>query len=732
MKFSWKIFFITFLIIITSFGAGGFLLINTVFTNTLNNRIDSAKKNNNYITTALSVYADNNLPTYGNLEYLRVSAIGFAKQIAGNSDSKIKIGSINELSFSAENEFAHGMSVNSRKSRVVTENKKYYIQTISKIQLVTKSCYIETVDNITSVYSDRDMYCTIYQFILIGVALFASILLVIFSKLLTRPLVKLKDASKEVAEGNFNMRVKESHGITSSTEITELSQSFNTMADYVEDYIEQLKLATQNRDNFIADFTHELKTPLTSVIGYADMLRSYEMEPKQRRECADLIYKEGSRLEALSLNLLNLIVLKNDEIKTVNIKTDIIADDIKKSVLFILKKYGVKLKLNVEKAEVNAEPSLLKTLLYNLIDNACKASESGKPVTLTGYVDSDRYRFCVTDSGCGIAEDDLAKITEPFYMVDKSRSRSMGGAGLGLSICNEIAKLHGSTLEIVSEVGKGTDISFTVALPIILRKVRILKMKFNLKKSAKYIICTLLTLTVVATVVFLPRFYYSVTDNRDSVGNTAETFKLTADITTLSGGEFLKLVSSEDTVWVLQNNAPKAETVISYAKKAISNLANSLKDTNLFSNIAGYIPQFFTFDSCSGYKLTMRGTLDGNVIVSSDIMFVACNYAKEGARYGLNITMLFDTETFTIYELNIDTTYLSDSGTESENPLYSVIPYSDSYEQELSDALIKYWGVSSDSITVNVSPESFSINICPQPFLEYSKINNEQFDYYVL
>lgn len=107
-------------------------------------------------------------------------------------------------------------------------------------------------------------------------------------------------------------------------------------------------------------------------------------------------------------------------------------------------------------------------------------------------------------------------------------------------------------------------------------------MKFNFKKSAKYIICTLLTLTVVATVVFLPRFYYSVTDNRDSVGNTAETFKLTADITTLSGGEFLKLVSSEDTVWVLQNNAPKTETVISYAQKAISNLANSLKDTNLF------------------------------------------------------------------------------------------------------------------------------------------------------
>ena len=129
MKFSWKIFFITFLIIITSFGVGGFLLINTVFTNTLNNRIDSAKKNNNYITTALSVYADNSKPTYGNWEYLRTSAIGFAKQIAGNSDSKSKIGSINELSFSAEDEFAHAAYARSFDGQVeksIQEGKAFF------------------------------------------------------------------------------------------------------------------------------------------------------------------------------------------------------------------------------------------------------------------------------------------------------------------------------------------------------------------------------------------------------------------------------------------------------------------------------------------------------------------------------------------------------------------------------------------------------------------------------
>lgn len=91
-----------------------------------------------------------------------------------------------------------------------------------------------------------------------------------------------------------------------------------------------------------------------------------------------------------------------------------------------------------------------------------------------------------------------------------------------------------------------------------------------------------------------PRFYYSVTDNRGSVGNTAETFKLTADITTLSGGEFLKLISSEDTVWVLQNNAPKTETVISYAKKALSNLANSLKDKIIFQYCRLHSAVFYT------------------------------------------------------------------------------------------------------------------------------------------
>ena len=459
MKFSWKIFFITFLIIITSFGVGGFLLINTVFTNTLNNRIDSAKKNNNYITTALSVYADNNQPTYGNLEYLRVSAIGFAKQIAGNSDSKIKIGSINELSFSAENEFAHGMSVNSRKSRIVTENKKYYIQTISKIQLVTASCYIETVDDITSVYSDRDMYCTIYQFILIGVALFASILLVIFSKLLTRPLVKLKDASKEVAEGNFNMRVKESHGITSSTEITELSQSFNTMADYVEDYIEQLKLATQNRDNFIADFTHELKTPLTSISGFAEIIMNGIAKPEDVRHFAENIYNESARLITLVGDIIKISQL--DEGLVGAEKTDVdlleIARKTANSLQSVASKNDITISVAGESSCVKGVYDIIDEMVYNLCDNAVKYNRPGGSVNIT----VENKTITVADTGIGIPLSSQPRVFERFYRVDKSHSKEIGGTGLGLSIVKHAAIYHGAKIDLESVENVGTKIKIS-------------------------------------------------------------------------------------------------------------------------------------------------------------------------------------------------------------------------------------------------------------------------------
>ena len=156
--------------------------------------------------------------------------------------------------------------------------------------------------------------------------------------------------------------------------------------------------------------------------------------------------------------------MENSDIKCTDINTEHLFKEIRGSVAFLLKKYGVKLHIKYEKAIIFAEPSLLKTLLYNLIDNACKASKNGQEITLLGKTDGERYCFSVSDCGRGIPKDELEKITQPFYMVDKSRSRKMGGAGLGLALCNEIARLHGSTLTIESEENVGTTVQFDAAV----------------------------------------------------------------------------------------------------------------------------------------------------------------------------------------------------------------------------------------------------------------------------
>ena len=116
----------------------------------------------------------------------------------------------------------------------------------------------------------------------------------------------------------------------------------------------------------------------------------------------------------------------------------------------------------MEEQELNGVPELLQTLLYNLIDNARKASEEGSIIRLYARQVENGFRFSVRDNGRGIPQEALARLTEAFYMVDKSRARAEGGAGLGLALCRQIAELHKTSLIFESEVGKGTCVSFVL------------------------------------------------------------------------------------------------------------------------------------------------------------------------------------------------------------------------------------------------------------------------------
>ena len=226
----------------------------------------------------------------------------------------------------------------------------------------------------------------------------------------------------------------------------------------LEKALASLEDAAEKREEFIASFAHELKTPLTAIIGYADMLRSKDMAPKPRFTAAGYIFSEGRRLEALSLKLMDIIVAGKSDFERRRMDAGYFIRDVAAVSVPSTGGDGLTLDMRWDRGEVAIEPDLFKTLLINLVDNARKASRKGQKVELYGKREEGGYAFYVKDYGRGMNPEEIEKITEPFYVIDKSRSRSQNGAGLGLAICQRIAELHGSKLEYESSPGKGTTV----------------------------------------------------------------------------------------------------------------------------------------------------------------------------------------------------------------------------------------------------------------------------------
>ncbi len=226
----------------------------------------------------------------------------------------------------------------------------------------------------------------------------------------------------------------------------------------LEQAISNLEDVANRREEFIASFAHELKTPLTAIIGYADMLRSKEMTPKTRFTAAGYIFSEGKRLEALSLKLMDIIVAGKQGFELKQYEIGYFIRSIAAVTVPSLSADGMTLDMRWEPGEIKVEPDLFKTLMINLVDNARKASKRNDTIELYGKAENDGYALYVKDHGRGMKKEELSKITEPFYMIDKSRSRAQNGAGLGLALCQRIAELHNTKLEYESSPGEGTTV----------------------------------------------------------------------------------------------------------------------------------------------------------------------------------------------------------------------------------------------------------------------------------
>ena len=276
-----------------------------------------------------------------------------------------------------------------------------------------------------------------------------------------RPLSRLAAAANRMAAGSYGETVEES---CRDWEVQQLTSSFNIMSRSVQSSMAALQDEYQRRSLFLGDFTHEMKTPMTAILGYADMLHSYDLSDEEKARAAAAISREAKRLESLSQNMLELLVLQNDSIPLGPVSLPNLAAQLRDTLLFPSQKYGVSVTVNFPDMTVMGSQDFLLSLLYNLADNGFKASEKGQRVRISAAVENRKVVFSVVDEGRGIDPDHIRFLQDPFYREDKSRSRAMGGAGLGLSLCREIARIHHSRLHFESHPGKGTTVSFALDL----------------------------------------------------------------------------------------------------------------------------------------------------------------------------------------------------------------------------------------------------------------------------
>ncbi|MFS0645307.1 sensor histidine kinase [Siminovitchia sp. 179-K 8D1 HS] len=296
---------------------------------------------------------------------------------------------------------------------------------------------------------------------LVGAFLFLLVALTLGNKWLkktVKPLIEMKNAARELSSGNLAVRVANYH----DDEIGQLAKTFNEMA-------ESVQKEDERRKEFLANVSHELRTPLSYMKGYMEAIQTGVAKKEDIEQYENIIWRETNRMERLVDDLLDLAKFESREfsLKMAPIPLAQTVEESINKVKHRMAEKGIELErfLNYELI-VEADEERLIQMLMNVLDNAINYTDTGGKISVSlAMEDSSFAVITISDTGQGIPEADLAKITERFYRVDKARTRKQGGTGLGLAIVDRLAKLHGGTMVIASEVGKGTSVS--IRLPLV-------------------------------------------------------------------------------------------------------------------------------------------------------------------------------------------------------------------------------------------------------------------------
>jgi len=315
---------------------------------------------------------------------------------------------------------------------------QHWLLLSSAVKTNEEPLYLYAAHDISGLYTMRQSQQRTYRRVFAAMAVLCAALSYTVSRLLTAPLVGLSRASRAIASGEFSSRTP----VRSEDEVGAVSRDFNLRAEQMEKTVRELHQAVERQERFMGSFAHELKTPMTSLIGYAELLQSGTLTPAEQAEAAGYLYSEGRRLERLSRKLLELLVIREQPLQLAEVCPEELAEELTDRLRPLLAKRDITVSCACESGSCRLEPDLTWSLLLNLADNAQKAMARGGQLQLRQEMLPDGCRFQVTDTGRGIPDEALAHLTEAFYRVDKARSRQQGGFGLGLALCQEIAALH--------------------------------------------------------------------------------------------------------------------------------------------------------------------------------------------------------------------------------------------------------------------------------------------------
>ncbi len=318
-------------------------------------------------------------------------------------------------------------------------------------------------------FSPNDFLANVNQAILITglvIALVVIVFSMVLARRLTRPLVSLTQAAEQMRHGDYARRVDPPG---TQDEMGRLATSFNAMAATIEADVNELHRQEQLRRDMIANIAHDMLTPLTAIQGFNEALADDVItQPAQRQETAQLIGRETLRLRRLVVDMQQMTSLESGQthLELAPLDMHALIDETLAVIRSECEQADITVRNEIDPATppVLADSDRITQVLLNLLDNARRHTPSGGTITVGAVPKETLLHVWVSDTGRGIASEDLQHIFERFYRVDKSRTGATGGSGLGLSIVKAIITAHGGTISADSTPGKGTRILFTLPL----------------------------------------------------------------------------------------------------------------------------------------------------------------------------------------------------------------------------------------------------------------------------